>query len=141
MRVEEAYWTGKVHEVAETLRRSIGQYIRHASDFKIGATARPRARARRHAKDEWDRMVFFYRTRSVNFVAQAERYCIQHGWDVCEQGSWNTNPGGEGLVDGKDVYFLYVLLYYEDDDYYSEDDEDDDDYEDDDYDEDEDYDY
>lgn len=107
MKLEYNYWTGSIHEVTETLIRSVGQYTRNYSKVKIGITNNPERRKGQHesGKPKWDKMVVKYKTSSVSFINQIEKVLIEHHWDYVK-----NKVGGGGGPNGDGPYYLYVLL-------------------------------
>jgi len=76
--------------------------------FKIGITNKPKARAAQPDYSEhYDEMIVLYRTRSLNFVRQAETRLVKHyqPYQLCR----NINAGGGGNF-GEPPYFLYVVI-------------------------------
>ncbi len=112
MSVRWNQWTGHYSQVAESLRRALGQYMTRNSEFKVGLTVDPDQRWGGHAPDGWREMVVIYETSSARSAAQAERELIEHGWESqIDSESWNLVRGGGGLQQGYDAYYVYVLLW------------------------------
>lgn len=111
MSVHYQEWTGHFSQVAESLRRALGQYASRNQHFKVGLTVDPETRWSQHKKDGWSRLVVVYRTSSASYAATMEDELIIHGWQssvIAE--SWNQVRGGGGLRQGYATYFVYVLL-------------------------------
>ena len=109
-------WTtarhGHYSQVVGSLRRSLGQYIRHNTDFKVGLTTNPDQRWNRgHRHHGWRELVVLYKTTSENSAREMERALIRHGKRPGVLADcWNNRPGGEGLRRGHHEYYVYVVL-------------------------------
>ena len=114
MDIKYDYITGSINEVAESLIRSVGQYISYYSKVKVGITNNPERRKRDHerSRTKWNKMVVKYKTSSVNYINRMEKIIIESHWDFIE-----NKVGGGGGPDGEGPYYLYVLLKWEMNDY------------------------
>ena len=85
------------------LHRRISQYVRDATNFKIGITDNPSSRAYNYT-DRWDEMLVLYQTSSIDNVREMEDMMI-----VYYPESDNENRGGGGRI-GSPPYYLYVVI-------------------------------
>ena len=95
--------TGRFQAVMSFLRRSISQYRRGSSQFKIGITNSPRRRAIEYGW-EFDEMVVLYKTSSSDFARDTEAILVDEYWEDCD----NEIGGGGGPL-GQAPYYLYIV--------------------------------
>ncbi|MES2386797.1 MAG: hypothetical protein V4543_02245 [Bacteroidota bacterium] len=107
--VEYSIITGRPVEVFESINRSLGQYKRNNSRYKIGITGRhPQSRFDEHLRNDsnWARMVVLYETTSLRYANNLEKMLIDHHWSYIH----NQKPGGGSFLCEEGKNFLYVLL-------------------------------
>jgi hypothetical protein len=105
--------TGWPSQVAPSLTRKVGALSRHGGFHKkIGITADPYSRARRHASDGWRRMELIYQSSSYSHVCQMERYLVDRFHVGVTLGGYHHNlvGGGGGRRPSRGPYFLYMIV-------------------------------
>lgn len=93
------------------LKKRLNGYMSHSSDIKVGVTTDPESRwNRKHARDGWARMVVVYGAWSKPIAVDLERDLIDYS-KRCNfrVTSANINPGGEGIPDKRERYWVYIL--------------------------------
>lgn len=78
--------TGDYKKMEETLKRTIGQYIRHSKECKIGITNDPYVRWNSYisANTRYNEMIVFYKTSSYSYICEVEKYLIDHAKDYVD---------------------------------------------------------
>ena len=105
MVIQYDYFTGHPNSVKPQLDRSLRAYSGKNSGVKVGITSDPKRRASQHSGDGWDRLIVKYKTSSVNYINQIEKYLIDHHWD-----SVTNQRGGGGGPNANGPYYLYFLI-------------------------------
>lgn len=103
------WYSGHPSIALPSMRRALGQYLRQASNFKIGLTNDPERRWYERYQYDWDQMIVIYRTTSWRYVAEIEDALIQYGWDRYLDRSWNQYSGGGGVREGFSEYWVYIV--------------------------------
>lgn len=105
---EENIATGRFSDdLKKFFNRRIAQYLSRANELKIGITSRnPKIRFEEHLKDKnWKRMVVLYKTTSVDYVKELERFLVNNYFDYIT----NEVGGGGGDLSSGGSSFLYII--------------------------------
>ena len=97
-----------IQGLTQYLHRSISQYTRKSTRFKIGITSSPEARASKYsgARPRYDQMVVLYESQNRRDVVWLESHLIDWYW--CYRGLKNLKDGGGGKS-GSCPYYLYIV--------------------------------
>jgi hypothetical protein len=110
--IEENTIVGRVNDALPETKQKLNGYLRSYDRIKIGATTDPEQRWRRgHERDGWDKMVLVYRSNHAGSTRSMEKKLIEYarGTNFRVKPA-NVLPGGEGINDGYDKYWVYVLV-------------------------------
>lgn len=109
MEISYSESTGTPSNVSTELKQRISQYIRGYSEFRIGKTNDPEARARAYVAqgDDFDQMIVLYQTSSVKNGQVLESDLIDLYWESA--GFQNERGGGAGAK-GVGVQHVYLLV-------------------------------
>ena len=107
---EETGWPSKV---ISTLKKRISAYVKNTTQYKIGITNNPAARASAYPKqftEQYDEMIVLHRTSSDKLVRELEKDLVGYYW-----GYTDNSIGGGGGPSGEPPYYLYIVRKLKDD--------------------------
>ena len=109
MEISYSESTGTPNNVSTELKQRISQYIRGYSEFRIGKTNNPEARANLYVNqdDDFDYMIVLYQTSSFRNAQLLESVLIEYYWD--NTGLLNERGGAGGPV-GTGDYYVYLVI-------------------------------
>jgi len=105
---EYNYYTGPLGDesIAQSLSKSLSQYLRYYDDVKVGITADPKRRFTEHRnRSGYERMVVVYRTSSIRNANKLEKWFIENrNYDIENEWEGQSNMTDEG------PYFVYFIM-------------------------------
>jgi hypothetical protein len=109
--IEDNIRTGRVDEALADIKRSLNGYLRSYDRIYIGATSDAENRWAAHEQNDWDKMVLLYETEWAGSCRSMEKKLIAHARGTkFRVDPENVLAGGEGIYDGHDAYWVYVLV-------------------------------
>jgi hypothetical protein len=97
--------TGPPTKVLSELEQLVKSNLRGTSSAKVGLTDNPSGRFAQAYKNEYDQMIVFYQTNSIENAREVERVMIDNNWAVLD----NEVGGGGGRV-GQAPFYVYLVV-------------------------------
>jgi hypothetical protein len=112
MSVEWNQVEGNLNDVRPTIQKKLNGYLRNYDRIKIGGTTNPEVRWRRgYAGRGWKKMVVLHEGPYAGTCRSLEKALISYakGTNFRVKPD-NVLPGGENIEDGKERYYVYVVV-------------------------------
>ncbi len=111
MDIDWKYDTGRVADALPRVKSRLNGFLAKYDKIYIGATTDPRNRRGSHEVNGWRKMVLLYKAGWPGSCGSMEKKAIDHARSC----NFRVKPenilaGGNSIPDGRDEYFVYVLV-------------------------------